>query len=277
MFNMSLTWRDYWSQDTLVLTKRCNLRCGFCPLWRTDVMTRPEERATDQPTPVQVDRKAMRALQERARSGELVARFKHTRLVNVVGGEPFLFEGLPTVLRALKDAGKKVRFWSNGLFSHEHWERVAPLMDVVMLYVPSSEPELYRDIAGYAGLKQLNDMIPHIKQWTSVHLHHPTTPETVAFLPEFYDLAYGFQLPFMIHYNPKLNFQRDSIHWINRYKGYHNATVLKTNYGLGKLCAAIPKQCHAKPRDQQIENAIEMIEHIRNHVSLNKWLKRRLG
>lgn len=274
---MALSWLDYLKQNTLVLTKRCNLRCGFCPLWLPDSNTAPESRATDQSLPEQVDRKAMKQLQHRARSGALVERFSNDRLVNIVGGEPFLFEGLPTVLQALKDANKKVRFWTNGVVSYEHWERIAPLCDVVMIYVPASEPDLYRDIAGYAGLNQIKALIPHIKQWADVHLHHPVTPDTVHFLPEFYDLAYEFQLPFMIHYNPKLDFQKDSIHWINRYNAYHNATVLQAQYPLGNLCAAIPKRAHTMPRARQIENLKETWAHLRQQLSITNWLKRRLG
>ncbi len=269
--------RDYLSQTTIILDKNCNLRCGGCPLWTIEKWADSSRRTTDTSVMKKNPDAALEFMKKTITKGLFFEQFPDVKTYTIVGGDPFQFQGLPMVLKYLKKHRKKVRLWTNGLVPFENWESIAPLCDQVLLYIASSERELYRDITGYDGIPRLRDLIPHLRQQTELVLNMPITAQNVPFLPEFYDLAYEFQLPFILHYNPKAGFENDSIHFIKRYRYNARCTVFKAQYAPTKLCATVPKRPQLSRAGQAIENITEWWSHARNVFSLYHFLVKRLG
>ena len=92
----------------LAVTYRCNCQCVMCNIWRTS------ETANVRP-------------------GAYWQLPKSLRYINITGGEPFLRNDLPEVVRRVADACPRasIVISTNGLPANNIWEMIPKIMDVV--------------------------------------------------------------------------------------------------------------------------------------------------
>jgi len=104
-----------------VITNRCNLRCKYCCFWRRKF---GEELQTDEIFSI-IDQ-----------AEELGISF-----YSVTGGEPFLREDIPEILRYAHDKGMVTTLVTNGILLDKQLESIAPHLNALSISLDSHLPE----------------------------------------------------------------------------------------------------------------------------------------
>ena len=97
----------------------CNLRCNFCHNWRIIVNPQP---------PFLQDYEAIKILESRK---------KYIDSIVITGGEPTLYQDLPTFLLKLKDKGFQTKLDTNGLFP-KTLQKCIPYVDYLAMDIKTS-------------------------------------------------------------------------------------------------------------------------------------------
>ena len=142
------------------LTRRCNLKCRHCDIWKTaaqasndtlvhDVGAAPRGRPSTSASAlhsheVSADR-LLEVLTGLARKG-LVA-------VDLFGGEPLLRQDLPRIVAGCKEAGLHVTVTTNGVLLNRRRsaELVTAGLDQLLVSLDGPSAEVHDDIRGMAG------------------------------------------------------------------------------------------------------------------------------
>lgn len=214
-------------QDVLIVSRRCNIKCLFCPLWQDETLNTVEYH---------------RYILDKKRKGELLKRFRGKYLINVIGGDPFCHPRLPSLLRHLKENGKKIRLWTNGLHPPVFFESVKDAIDEVMLYLPSPDPDEFRRITGEDGFALWNQTIELLKELgIPLRLNFFVRPDNIDYLPYAHELAYEKRLPLLVHFDQTAAFRRDSVRFIRRYMRVPGVMVFADNRPLPAACVVFSR------------------------------------
>lgn len=229
--------KDYVSQWTLELTSNCQLKCQGCPLW-------------EQPGEDRVG--LLKVLCE----GAFFSKFPKKRLFNLVGGEPFEYPLLEAVISKMKIEGLRIRLWSNGNVMPEFWQKILPLVDEVMLYFPTLDPESYQLTTGFGLWEDFEATIECLMSWGGVWgLHTPVVASTVSELPEMYDFARSKGASFYLHYFKNETFYANQEAYVKRFYRVKGAYVyVKKQKPPRAVCPVFPYGAIQEKR-QVLKNA----------------------
>lgn len=205
VYNEGMGILNYLFQETVVVGRDCQFRCGFCPLW-----------VGDRGVEFGAEGKALLRLIQEGRFYETYNR--RARVVNVVGGEVFLCEDLLFLLDFLKGNGHQIRLWSNGGVELDSWEKVVRFVDSVVVYFPSSEAGLFRDLSGLDGLGFSREVVGMLKsEGVDVACSYVVNSETIGFVPEMYEMTYGMGLPLYLHVRADAGLSAESKRFLSRF------------------------------------------------------------
>jgi MoaA/NifB/PqqE/SkfB family radical SAM enzyme len=110
------------------ITYRCNCRCRFCTIWKTDART-------------EADPAVVRLRLHQAK--QLGVRF-----VDFTGGEPLLHPYLPEMLTAAKEVGLKTTLTTNALLYPQRAHELAGLVDFMHFSIDAAEADLHNRLRG---------------------------------------------------------------------------------------------------------------------------------
>ncbi len=213
---------------TLQVSKTCNLRCAFCPLWKKygdEEHTLPK-------------------LNDLIQKNSFFKVFPRRKTYNLIGGEPFLNTDLAYILAFLKSEYIKTRVWTNALLPFDAYEKALPYIDETVIYLPSSDSNEFNLITGENGLDKVMETVDFLMDnKKKVALHFPVRLDSIGYLPLVYELAYKKKLPLVIHYSEKENLNSETLSYIHRFFHVQNVTVYISNEVTKKssiLCHALP-------------------------------------
>jgi hypothetical protein len=107
----------------------------------------------------------------------------------------------------------------------------------VVLFLPTPDPELYRE---FTSEDSLHTLISHIDYLTSekknVILSVPVTPDMIDLLPDLHELAKKTSTTLLLHYNPREKFTKDHIDLIKRYHWIKNVLVFTDPFHSAEHC-----------------------------------------
>lgn len=198
------------SQDTLQLTRRCNLSCITCALWKLPPSQEP---------PIKLKNKQLK------------------KTYHLVGGEPFLSQKLQKLLLFLKKKKCTVKFWTNGQFSLDKWATLLPFIDTIFFYLPAADADTYRIITSDDGYEDVMEKIDYLKsEEKNVIINVPIQTDMIDLLPDIHALAIQKKCTLLLHYCPKEAFTKDQVALINRYRRIHNVQVFENHFPNAQYC-----------------------------------------
>ncbi|RAP34156.1 hypothetical protein DID77_02040 [Candidatus Marinamargulisbacteria bacterium SCGC AG-439-L15] len=246
----------YWSQETLLLTTRCQLQCDRCSL-----------RDLDNQTHLRTEREILGLIQ----SGAFFKDYKRARLFNVIGGDPFCHESLLTILRFLKHDGRKVRLWTHGCLPTEFWMGLLPFIDEIMMFIPSGDPDQYREITGLDGIKQVESTIRYLKEkGKKVSCHSSVRQDTIQFLPELYDFTFLNRVPLLLHIPHNESLDKDSQAHIKRFRFIKNVMILPERLYHKPSCLGYPL-------GYSWVHKLEAVQYLLNELNPYFYLQKKYG
>ncbi len=126
------------------LTHRCNSRCTYC-----DIPTAKHQKTEFENSPEQT----IKNLKDLYRLG--------IRFMDITGGEPLLYDGLPQVLRAAKELGIFTIITTNGLLFRKRADELVGLIDDLKFSLSTTDPELYKYERGVDAYWEVIEAIKH--------------------------------------------------------------------------------------------------------------------
>jgi len=153
------------------VTFRCNATCEFCNIWQG------KEQA--EPAASEVEPEALGAIRKLG-----------VKYLNITGGEPFLREDLPQILKHAKDLGFFISLTTNGLLYRERGKPTAGLIDRLYFSLDYPMEEEHDRSRGIDCFYEVMAAIDLAKEWGEKPIINFTmTRDSVRFLPEMVELA----------------------------------------------------------------------------------------
>ena len=254
--------RELWSQHTVVVTSKCPLQCDRCRLWKPHSDPIDEEDVIDQ-----------------IKKGVFLKGKLHISLVNIMGGDPISNQDILYILQYCRKHRMKVRLWTTGLAPIINLEQVLEWVDYWVIYIPSTESELYLEITGVDLWHKVKDQVEWLQdEEKSIAINYPIRKDTIQFLPELYDYKVeAHHVPLFLHYDQSEILNKDSRQFIDRFKQIKGVTVLKTKGHRPSQCWAVPYNPVDKPLRKKYLNWQECWQSLRNRYSSYFWFQKRYG
>ncbi len=214
------------SQAMITVSNKCHLQCNGCTLWQN------EHRDSE----YKFENQVLNNIKNKI----LWKQIERKKIVNVVGGDPFKNPQLPHILKWLKQRRKKIRLWTHGQIPIDVIDEILPLVDHIMIYVPTVLQEDYSLITGRQWSHELEDMIKRIQFYkVPVTIHANIKIITIEDLPELREWTYKMGIPLLIHYNKKMPLIKGSIDYVKRFKTVPGVEVIKDHTPLSSYCPEI--------------------------------------
>lgn len=217
-----LNYKQVQNQTFLQVTQNCNLKCSFCPLWN--------KRNLNSDNLVSV-----------IQNNSFFQNYPLVDTYNIIGGDPLMFSDLVFILSYLKSKNRKIRLWTNSVFSVDYFEQLTNLVDEYVLYTPSVIPDYYNEFTGAAIFSEFEESLSYlVDEGERVLLNYPIIPENVPDLADIYEYAYDKNLHLIMHYSKYDTYSADSVAFIKRFYKIKNVSLFQeTIYNPG-VCRAIP-------------------------------------
>lgn len=214
-----VTFRDRLSQHTLIVEKNCQLQCLGCELWQ-----RPSKSVS---------------FKYLIQTQQFFSQYPKKRMYNIVGGEPLLNSEIYLLVAYLKSMGIKIRLWTNGRLPLDYYEKARMFVDIFVVYLPVYDSDLYIEKVGVGELSDLEETLTILNQENyPLVLSMPLEVDTIGFMPELYEFAYGLKVPLLFHYDPNY-FQKESWKYIHRFLSINGVSVVRSTLSVG-VCKSFP-------------------------------------
>jgi pyruvate-formate lyase-activating enzyme len=223
-----LSFWEFASQHTLVLTQQCPLRCYPCALWK------PNPPAPPALSYVSVER-LMAALQDHS----FFDLFPRVRTYHLVGGDPLESSVLDLLITYLAAHRVRVVLWTTGV----RLSALAslPLLYRVVLLLPAVDRDLYREYTGWDGFESVIDSVQTLKHAKKKILIATTAhPETVPFLPDIREWCWRYQLPWLLVFYAQDAHSRESREHITHYRHVAQVWVMAAKSVSPGSCVHVP-------------------------------------
>ncbi len=170
------------------LTYRCNARCGFCAIWRRRGI--PASAEADPDT-------VARNLAD--------LRIAGVKVVDFTGGEPLLYEGLPVVLRAAKNAGLRTTVTTNGILYPERARELAGLVDILQFSLQGPDAATHDKVTVTPSFRRIVESIRAARDLrVRPTFIHTVTDDNLDRVPRVIELARALAVPVML--NPAFSY-----------------------------------------------------------------------
>lgn len=155
------------------VTLRCNSRCQFCNIWKSEDASEKEEQGIPD---------------IRSNLGDL--KRLGVRLVDFTGGEPLLYPHLVDALRMAKDIGLYTSVTTNCLLYPKYASDLKGMVDILQFSMESADEAKHNEIRGVDSYKKVMESIDiskHLKQ--KAYLIHTVTNGNYLNVPEMIRFA----------------------------------------------------------------------------------------
>lgn len=191
------------------LTFKCELACDFCPFWRQYDETLAE-------APLEVTLKNLERLAENG-----------VKFLNFSGGDPFLYNDFPRVLKKAKELKMITSVSSSGLRYPELADKTKGQIDFLCFDLNADNPERFSEICGFNFFEKICESIKLSKRLRqNSFIKFVVHRNNVLYLQEMVELAVSLKIPLMLrpeYQNNELSgFDRQTFPYIRRYFSNQN-------------------------------------------------------
>jgi MoaA/NifB/PqqE/SkfB family radical SAM enzyme len=265
---------------TLYVTERCQAKCSFCNIWRTD-------------NPRDADPVLFREILKEARSlfGPI--------FVDFTGGEPLLYEPLPELLKTAKELGFRTSVTTNTILYPQRAEEIAGLVDFLLFSLDGKREfhDRNRGVASYDRVLESLDIARSLGEWPDLLM--TVTHDNIKMIPHVASVAAAHDL--ILQINPVFSYfgndglSPEDISLISEYtvysKIYINRAQMKLiaaggNRSIDPRCRAVTSQVVINPAGEMLlpcyHKAVDSIPVAGSlekacRSSLRRWYEKRQG
>ncbi|MCP4051152.1 MAG: radical SAM protein [bacterium] len=240
------------SQGTIKVTDTCNLRCRACTLWRKDYVN-----SINSDTIINLIKK-----------NKFFNIYSRKKIFNIIGGDPLCSADLPCILSFLKRNNIKINIWTHGIHPYESFEKTFMFSDNFFIYLPSPDPDEYREVSGNNGLSQFKDTVNFLlENKKNIIINFPINTSNIQLLPDVYEIIYEKKIYGLFHYNNRDNFSSDSKKYIKRFYNIRNILVYKS-ISMDSLCTSFPAKSLNNPVHYYKNFFFELFNSLRQKYTL---------
>lgn len=217
--NSLVNFFDECHQSSVLINKSCNLKCSFCHLAENKV--------------------EISNIIASEMFKELQQKSKQFRLVNIIGGEPLIYEN---ILNLLPKNKAKIRLFTNLSLQVLEFEKIVKMVNEWVVYIPVRNKRDYRLLTGYDSYKNLLinlKKLYNLKQ--SIILNMPVFAHNLTYVPDIHELSRSLNAKLWLNFNPLDFSDKDSKLYLKRYNKIKGVRVFKIKNRSKDCCPAIPK------------------------------------
>ncbi len=186
------------------LTYRCNARCGFCSIWQDTSIPASRE------SPVGV---VCRNLGD--------ARMLGVKVVDLTGGEPLLYDGLPDVLAHARKIGLWTTVTTNGILYPRRARELAGLVSILQFSLDAPDRAGHDAVKGVPCFDRLMESIESARSLGERPTFiHTVTDENIEAVPGVIALARKVAVPLFLNpcfaYADKVGLSRENARFLGK-------------------------------------------------------------
>ncbi|MDP2983257.1 MAG: radical SAM protein [Candidatus Latescibacter sp.] len=165
------------------LTYRCNARCSFCGIWKTNDVPISDEASPDV---------VCRNLGDIRRLG--------VRIVDFTGGEPLLYQGIGRVLRYARRLGFLTTLTTNGIRYTECAAEIADCISVLQFSLDAAESGGHDAVKGVPSFDRVMEAIDLARLLgENPTFIHTVTDDNLSRVPDVIALARRMRVPLFLN------------------------------------------------------------------------------
>ena len=165
------------------LTYKTNDLCEYSTLWEDAALQKIEE------SPLDTHFENLK-----------IARLNGGEILEVLGGEPFLYRELPQFLKKAKSLGFKINLYTNGILYAENAKKTSGLADNFFFFTDYPTPEEHNNSRGIECFNEVIDGIKYALQSNeNPAIYFNFTRDSVRFLPEMWELSQILNVRLHVH------------------------------------------------------------------------------
>ncbi len=229
--------------NTIFLTDECPLKCSFCNLWKHSFLEDTEDEIKQQTVIINKNltiakfhnhyyyQEKKPTLFNLITDDSLFKLFKPTEIINIIGGEPFLYHHLEQFLEYLKNKKIIIKLYTTGLVLPNNYHKLLSFIDELYFYLPSIESEEYLTITGFDYLDQVLHNLKKIRETNiKVTINTPLIQENIQNSPDIYNFCEENNLPLLFTYAKNNDFTKETLEYVKRYQRIKNVQVKQVDY-----------------------------------------------